>query len=90
MEILLERAQNVDLILKVCFDGVINLLPNDKILGVTKLKAFADAKLNVARMMISLLERVENTRKKRKCWLPAFSPFRTVFLKGSLKVGIVW
>ena len=36
-------------------------LPNDKILDVTKLKAFADDKLNIARMMISLLDWVENT-----------------------------
>ena len=39
----------------------INSLPNDKSLDVTKLKAFAEDKLNVARMMISLLDRVENT-----------------------------
>ena len=40
---------------------LLNPLPNDKILGMTKLKAFADDKLNVAKMMISLLDRVENT-----------------------------
>ena len=32
--------------------------------------------------------------KRRKCWLPAFSPFPTMFLKDfcseSLKVGISW
>ena len=33
----------------------------DKILDCSKLKAFADDKSNVARMMISLLDRVENT-----------------------------
>ena len=38
-----------------------NSLPNDKISDVTKLKAFADDKLNVARIMIYLLDRVENT-----------------------------
>ena len=37
-----------------------NSLPNDKILDVTKLKPFVD-KLNVARIMIFLFERVENT-----------------------------
>ena len=31
---------------------------------MTKLKAFADDKLNIARMMISLLDRVENTVEK--------------------------
>ena len=38
-----------------------NSSPNDRILDVTKLKALADDKLIVARMMISLLNRVENT-----------------------------
>ena len=40
---------------------MINSLPNDKILDMTKLKAFADDKLNVATIMISLFDRVENT-----------------------------
>ena len=38
----------------------INSLPNDNILDCTKLKAFADVKLNDAKMMISLFYRVEN------------------------------
>ena len=38
-----------------------NPLPNNKILDVTKLKAFADAKLNFDKITISLLDRVENT-----------------------------
>ena len=33
-------------------------------LDMTKLKAFADNKLNVAKMMISPLDRVENTVEK--------------------------
>ena len=37
---------------------------------MTKLKAFADDKLNVDKMTISLLGRVENTEEKG-----AFSPF---------------
>ena len=36
-------------------------LPNDKILELTKMKAFADNKLNVAYMTISLFDRVKNT-----------------------------
>ena len=39
----------------------VNSLPNDEILDVTKFKAFAEDKLNVARMMISLFDRAENT-----------------------------
>ena len=50
-------------------------LPNSKILDFMKLKAFAEDKLNVAKMSISLFDRV------KKCWLLAFSPFPTVFSK---------
>ena len=35
--------------------------PNDKILDLTRFKAFADEKLNIAKMKISLFDRVENT-----------------------------
>ena len=38
-----------------------NPLPNDKFLVVTKLTAFADNKLNVAKMTIFLFARAENT-----------------------------
>ena len=38
-----------------------NSLPNNKIFDVTKLKAFEDSKLKIATLMISLLDRVENT-----------------------------
>ena len=40
------------------------LFPNDRILDMTKLKAFADDKLNVAKMMIYLFNRVENSVRK--------------------------
>ena len=43
------------------FDGfvvVINPLPNGKILDRTKFKAFADDKINVAEMMISLSDNI--------------------------------
>ena len=55
-------------------------LPNDKILDWPKLKSLADDNLNVAKMMISLYGRAENIMvKRRKWWLPAFSPFPTMF-----------
>ena len=38
-----------------------NPLPNDQILDMTKLKAFADDKLNVDKMTTSLIDREENT-----------------------------
>ena len=37
-----------------------NPFPHDKILDHTKLKAFADDKLNVTKMVISVLEKVDN------------------------------
>ena len=74
---------------------MLNPLPNDKILYVTKLKAFADAKLNVARMMISLLDRTENTvGKGENVGYQHFLLFLQCFPKPSsqrlLKVRIVW
>ena len=38
-----------------------NPLPKDKILNMTKLKAFADDKSNAAKIANSLCDRVENT-----------------------------
>ena len=38
----------------------VNPLPNDKILDVTELEAFADDILTIAKMMISLFDREEN------------------------------
>ena len=39
---------------------MINFLPNDKILDRSKLKAFADDKINVLKMMIFVFDRDEN------------------------------
>ena len=44
----------------------LNTSPNNKILDWTKLKAFAEMKLNVAKMMISLFDRVVNIVVKEK------------------------
>ena len=38
----------------------VNFLPNDKFLAWSKLKAFADDKFLVAKMIISVFDRVEN------------------------------
>ena len=38
----------------------VNQFPQDKILDQTKLKAFADNKLNVTKVIISVFDRVEN------------------------------
>ena len=71
----------------------INALPNDNILDMTKLKAFADDKLNVDKMTISLLDRVENTEGKGASY-QHFLLFPRCFPMPSslelLKVPIVW
>ena len=58
-------------------------LPNGKHSVRLKLKALADDKVNVIIRLKFALERVENiVGKMRKCWLPAFSPFPTMFSEG--------
>ena len=42
----------------------LNSLPDVKILAWSKLKALADDKIDIVKMMISLLDRVENTAGK--------------------------
>ena len=78
-----------------CKKGYVNSLPNNKILNVTKLKAFVDDKLTVARMMIFLFDKVENTvGKGENAGYQHFLLFLECFPKlcsyGSLRVGIVW
>ena len=63
-------------------------LPNNKFLDWSKLKALADDKRNVTEKLIFVLGRVEkHYGKRRKCWLPAFFPFPTMFSKGFLPQG---
>ena len=69
-------------------------LPNDKIVALSESKPShsADEKLKVAKMMTFVRDRMENiVCGKRKCWLPAFSPFPSVFSKGQfLRVVKTW
>ena len=72
-----------------------NFSPNDKILNLSKLKAAADNKIGGTQELILgrklcgkrrkgwlPAKRVENIiRKEKKCWLTAFCPFPTTFLK---------
>ena len=75
---------------KICRLGGINSLPNDKFLDSSKLKAFADDKINVTEKLNFDLGSVENNvEKRRKCWLPAFSPFPTMFSKVFFPGGVV-
>ena len=66
----------------------VNSLPNDRSLDWSKLKAFADDKINVTKKLKFALGLEEkNCKKRRKCWLPAFSPFPTMFSKGFFLQG---
>ena len=68
-------------------------LPNDKILDVTNLKAIADDKTNVAQMMVSVFDSIENiVGKGENAGYQHFLLFPKCFQKssflGSLKVGM--
>ena len=52
-------------------------------LDLSKLKAFADNKINASRKSkLGIVKGRKQCRKRRKCWLPAFSPFPTMFSNG--------
>ena len=45
-------------------------------LGLVQIESVSKEKLIVAKMIISVIDRVEkNCGKRRKCWLPVFYPF---------------
>ena len=72
-----------------------NHLPDDNIFNITKLKAFADDKLNIAKTTISHFDRVGNTVQKGEyAGYQHFLIFPQCFQKfsfsGLLKVGLVW
>ena len=73
----------------------VNSLPNDKILDWSKLKAFADDKLDAIVKLKYALGKVENVvGKGENAGFQYFPPFSLRFQKNSflglLKVGIVW
>ena len=73
----------------------INSLPNDKILDWSKLKAFADDKINVNKKLKFGLEKEENfVEKGENAGYQHFLLFPQCFQQpsflGSLKVRIVW
>ena len=75
--------------------SLINTLPHNKILDWSKLKAFADDKLNATEKLKFVLGRVENIVGKgenagHQHFLLFPQCFQKPSLSGSLKVGIVW
>ena len=73
----------------------VNSLPDDKTCDWSKLKAFADNKINVAEKLKFVLGRLENIVGKGENagyqhFLLCLECFQKVSYTGSLKVGIVW
>ena len=54
---------------------LLNSVSNDKVLDKYKLKAFGDDKIDVAEMMISLLDRVEDTVGKGEMMVTSIFSF---------------
>ena len=58
------------------------LFPRQHNLDLTILKACADAKIDLAQVMISVFDRVEKiVEKRRNCMLHGCSPFPKMFLR---------
>ena len=65
----------------------INSLPNDKFLDWSKLKAFADDKINVTEKPKFVLERVENIMGKEENMVTSNLTFSHIFFKSPLPQG---
>ena len=59
----------------------LTLFPSNKILDKSKLKILAEDKMNVTQNLKCVEIGRKDFWKKRKCWLPAFSPFLEKFSK---------
>ena len=64
------------------------ILPSDKFLDLSKLKALADNKINVTENFKLVLGKGENVGYQHFLLFPKC--FQNAFLSGSLKVDIVW
>ena len=65
----------------------VNALPDDNSLHSSKLKGFADNKIDIIEFFFSGKGR-KQFRKLGKCWIPAFPPFGQLFSK-CLILGLV-
>ena len=89
------NAGNQHFLLTQCFFAHLTLKPNDKILDWSKLKAIADDKIKVLKMIFFFFDRVENIVEKGENagyqhFLLFPQCFQTDFYPGLLKVGTVW
>ena len=65
-----------------------NSLPNDKILALNKFKTCRRQNNSNSKVEICIGKSRKHFGKKRKCWLPAFSPFPTMFSKAFFSRGV--
>ena len=79
----------------LCSEPALNPLPDNKILGLPKLKAFADDQLNVTQNVKVVFHRIENIVGKEENagyqhFLLLPQCFQKVFSSRASKVVIVW
>ena len=67
---------------------LVNPFPYNKILDQTKSKAFADDKLNITKMIISVFDKVENIVGKGEIACTSNFSFPTMFSKGFFPRGV--
>ena len=67
---------------------VFNPSPNNEISNLSRLKAFADYRMNVVQMMNYVFDRAENIVGKGENAGYAFSPFPIMFSKGLFLRGV--
>ena len=72
-----------------CYERVVTqLFTRRKNLGLVQIKSICRRQINVNEKLKFGLGRVEkHCRKRRKCWLPAFSPFQCNVFKSPLFQG---
>ena len=69
-------------------DILFNSEPNEKILDWCKVKALADKKIDMT-WKIDFLMVESNVKKRRKCWLPAFSLFSPTMFSKAFFPGVI-
>ena len=64
-------------------------IPKSKILDLSKLKAFEEGTKSVLKNDFLFGKSRKHCEKKRRCWLPAFSPFPSIFQTPSFSMSII-
>ena len=73
---------------KMVIYKALNPLPDVKISALIQIESNCRRQFNVTQNMKLVFHCVENTEKRRKCWLPEFFPALTIFSKGPSLRGV--